>query len=411
MSKIKSFIPLFFIGTLLSNSAFSAVNKESNDTVITSVLKQQEAINQRITDSYSNAALYLTVSNNYLFVISIIMAIVGIGLPIYLTRIGKKNSDDANRERENFVRRAENDLAKITEELAAVKLLKESYSDALAGGLQNDGGKNSSTTKAPIPPANQTSGSKEDLLYQGNKAHYEGQYNSAIEFYTNLLLLTPNDSIVYNNIALTYAKKGADYYSKALEFYDTALSKDAYNLLAKQNKGELLYTMDKYDDALKCFDEILQVSQNANTYNYKGLIYEKKCDFERSLACYRKAYELAPNVLIYKQNILGAMLLNKQVNDAKPLIQELELTIPSGWTAKMLGHIALLGGDTNEAEKLYDLALSRVDGIKEKIEALNFMLSNDLTLGKAVFTDSFIDLQIIKNWANSRIKELRNMSS
>ena len=75
------------------------------------------------------------------------------------------------------------------------------------------------------------------------------------------------------------------------------------------------------------------MSQNANTYNYKGLIYEKKCDFKRSLSCYRKAYELAPNVLIYKQNILGAMLLNKQVNDEKPLIQELELTIPSGWTA------------------------------------------------------------------------------
>ena len=333
MEKITLSNLLFFVGIPFSNAVAAPDNRNKADDVISTIINKQAIIDQRITDSYSNAALYLNASNNYLFVISIIMAIVGIGLPIYLTRIGKKNSDDANRERENFVRRAENDLAKITEELTAVKLLKESYSDALAGGLQNDGGKNSSTTKPPVPPVNQTSGSKEDLLYHGNKAHYEGQYDSAIELYKNLLLSTPNDSIVYNNIALTYAKKGKNYYSEALRFYDIALLKDAYNLLAKQNKGELLYAMEKYDDALKCFDEILQMSQNANTYNYKGLIYEKKCDFKRSLSCYRKAYELAPNVLIYKQNILGAMLLNKQVNDAKPLIQELELTIPSGWTA------------------------------------------------------------------------------
>ena len=76
-------------------------------------------------------------------------------------------------------------------------------------------------------------------------------------------------------------------------------------------------------------------------------------------------------------------------------------------SSKVLGHIALLNGDADEAERLYDLALSRIDGVKAKVEALNFMRDNDLELGKKSFPEASVVISRMETWVNTRIKDLK----
>ena len=404
MKKITKCLFSASIGVALCFPGIAAENKQKADALV-AVINHQAITDQRINDAYLVGGYYLTGLSIIVGLATLLVAYGAIALPFILSRAKKdieRDSEKAEAIREKFEDKAERKFAEIDKRI-------EQYDGHLEvlGNTIPSNRLPSIETKPPTLQFGASSDPKEDLLYKGNKAHAERQYDVAITFYNELLALDSNFSVAYNNIGLSYAKLGK--YDEALKYYDQAISKDAYNIQAKYNKAEVLFVQKTYDAALKCFDEILQIRQDANIYNYKGLIYEKQDDFERSLACYRKAYELAPNILIYKQNILGALLLNKQADAAVPLIKELELTVPSSWSAKLLGHIELLNNNLEEAEKFYNLALSRIDGTKEKLAALNLILESDLKSGKKALPDKNEAITFLADWVNRHINELTNI--
>jgi tetratricopeptide (TPR) repeat protein len=191
-----------------------------------------------------------------------------------------------------------------------------------------------------------------------------------------------------------------------LDMYDIAIEKDPYNLIALRNKGDLLLLIKDYNKALQCFDAILQMKEDANIYNYKGVVYERIGDFKRSLACFRKAYELSPETLLYKQNIISALLLNGEYDLSRKAVEEQELIIPSPWTAKMIGHFRLLEGDTEKAQELYDIALGRLSDNEARVEMLNEMLEVDLETGRRAFPDRTESIDFFESFIRSRLADL-----
>ena len=85
-------------------------------------------------------------------------------------------------------------------------------------------------------------------------------------------MLKNNDSSIFNNIGVSYFRKGD--FEKSIEFYDEAIKISPNDPLPLNNKGASLKNLKKYSEALECFNKAIEVDPNepvsyynkANTY-------------------------------------------------------------------------------------------------------------------------------------------------
>ena len=142
---------------------------------------------------------------------------------------------------------------------------------------------------------------------------------------------------------------------------------------------------------------------DANVYNYRGLIYEKTGDFQRGLACFEKAKSLAPQIKILQYNVIGALILNNKIEEAEKLILQEDLIQPNAHTAKVFGHLHLLGNNPSEALKSYELALTRLQP-EEKREFMLHIIKNDIPAGKMAFPDKLGLINEFEMWIKKKLE-------
>ena len=81
----------------------------------------------------------------------------------------------------------------------------------------------------------------------GLTCHNEGDYQGAIDYYTNALELNPRHAIAYNNRGLSYHKRGD--YSRAIQDYTRAIDLNPNYASAYCNRGEAWLHLGEWDNA------------------------------------------------------------------------------------------------------------------------------------------------------------------
>jgi len=82
-------------------------------------------------------------------------------------------------------------------------------------------------------------------------------------------------------------------YAELLDHCSIILSKDPRNLKALKYKAYSLYFLGRFEDAIACYDKVIQVEpDNPSPYAGKSKALEKLGRFEEARDCYEQAKEL-----------------------------------------------------------------------------------------------------------------------
>jgi len=157
-------------------------------------------------------------------------------------------------------------------------------------------------------------------LEAGNDDQAEAAFKSAIE-------LKPDFAHAYNNLGKLY--RGQRKIDLAEQHYRKAVELRPDFPVAEGNLGALLVEKGHYSEAAALFERALEREPSFALYNGLGLMYQGLNDNARSLECYAKALELAPdnpqvlnNLAIAYQNVgrsEEAVRTYNKVFDVNPL--------------------------------------------------------------------------------------------
>lgn len=141
------------------------------------------------------------------------------------------------------------------------------------------------------PLLNEPNLTADDYFNQGLDAFNTGDYQQAIEAYTNALRLDPNDAASYNNRGTTYFRLGQ--YEQAREDYAAAITVNDEYALAYYNRGNVNYVLSNDEDAISDLTRSIELDgTNAEAYYVRGLAYAAIEDYNSALLDYNKALEL-----------------------------------------------------------------------------------------------------------------------
>ena len=125
----------------------------------------------------------------------------------------------------------------------------------------------------------------ESLVKSGDEAYKAQKYTEALDYYTKAVIYKPQDKLTMLKIANIYKLTGNN--TKALSFYDKLLMLDKNNTDAYFNKGLVLANQKNYDDAIKCFERVIQLSpEYPYAYYSLGMAYEQKGDTSKAIEYY-----------------------------------------------------------------------------------------------------------------------------
>ena len=115
----------------------------------------------------------------------------------------------------------------------------------------------------------------ETLISKGDLAYKNQKYDEALDLYTKAVVYKPADKVTMLKIANIYKLKGNN--AKALNFYDKIITIDKNSSDAYFNKGLVLANQKNYNDAIKCFEKVIELSPDyPYAYYSLGMAYELK---------------------------------------------------------------------------------------------------------------------------------------
>ena len=131
---------------------------------------------------------------------------------------------------------------------------------------------------SPVASESPTQGQTEtydSLIKRGNEAYRQQKYDEAIDSFSKAVIYNPADKSTMLKIANVYRLKGNN--SKAISFYDKVLMIDKGNTDAYFNKGLVLANQKQFDESIKCFEKVIELSpEYPYAYYSLGLAYEQK---------------------------------------------------------------------------------------------------------------------------------------
>lgn len=114
----------------------------------------------------------------------------------------------------------------------------------------------------------------EALHSQGYAARKQGDYKSAILYYSKALEVLPSHFKALFNRGFAYDKIGE--YDKAIKDYTKAIEIDPQNAFTYYNKGISLDRKGEYDEAIWFFTKAIELEpKKADFYHNRGFAYRK----------------------------------------------------------------------------------------------------------------------------------------
>lgn len=151
-------------------------------------------------------------------------------------------------------------------------------------------------TKKALPSLSPNS--IDDLLLNALKAHNEGSLKQAIELYTHILHLRPEQRIQ----SLIYIHRGMAHFSEsnyheAIKDFSEALNLDSQSEKALYYRGLMYSVLKDYPAALKDFNHCLELNPCLpNSLFHRAQVYSHLGDFPRALADAKKALDIDPKL-------------------------------------------------------------------------------------------------------------------
>ena len=155
--------------------------------------------------------------------------------------------------------------------------------------------KNNEVNK-PLPStdSDNTLQSAEKLFYLALEAHQQGDYDKAIEHYTEAIKLNPNYARAHNNRGVAYYNTKDFKY--AMVDYTEAIRLNPNFFQAYNNRGSVYYAKKQYDKAIKEYDEAIKLNPNyARAYYNRGVTYALTRRYNKAIEDYTRVIELNPN--------------------------------------------------------------------------------------------------------------------
>lgn len=114
-------------------------------------------------------------------------------------------------------------------------------------------------------------------------------------------------------------KKGLDFinqgkYEDAIKCFNKVLDSDSRNVKAWNNKGIVLTKLDKNEEALKCYDRSLEIDPDYfNTWYNKAIMLKNLGKNKEAIKCYDKALDIDPSHELAKKGRKEALKLSSKV--------------------------------------------------------------------------------------------------
>jgi tetratricopeptide (TPR) repeat protein len=149
---------------------------------------------------------------------------------------------------------------------------------------------------------------KPDLGYFGLGLIYskKHQFNTSLAYYDKVTRINPKCAEAWKNkgneLYLLHRYEDAiKAYDKALKRYPNSRFIEIETELASQyagicyNKGLVLYDLKRYDEAIECYEKALKFDPHAITWNNEGLALDRQGKFNEAIYAYESAINLDPD--------------------------------------------------------------------------------------------------------------------
>jgi tetratricopeptide (TPR) repeat protein len=129
---------------------------------------------------------------------------------------------------------------------------------------------------------------------RGNAYGFKEDYDRAIVDFNQAIRLDPNYARAYNNRGNAYAGKGDD--DRAIADFNQAIRLDSNNAYRYISRGNVYMNKGDDDQAIADYSQAIKLDpNNANVYFNRGYAYDKIGDGDKAIADYTQAIKLAPN--------------------------------------------------------------------------------------------------------------------
>ena len=136
---------------------------------------------------------------------------------------------------------------------------------------------------------------------RGHKEAEDGNYQKAIEDYTEAIRLEPSLSIAYLNRGLAYNK---------LNQYQNAISDLSFAIQLKPDaegyyyRGLVYYDLKQYSNAISDFTKSIEHKPDSLAYYYRGIVYSLLKQYVYATSDFTDAIQLKPDALAYYERAL-----------------------------------------------------------------------------------------------------------
>ncbi len=134
----------------------------------------------------------------------------------------------------------------------------------------------------------------EKYFRYGVEAYQRGDFDRAIQDYTEAIALNSDLARVYNNRGKAYGEKGD--YARAIQDFDKVIALNPGDATAYYNRGVVYERKGDYGLAIQDFDKAIALNpDDAEAYNNRGIVYERKGDYGLAIQDYTEAIALNPD--------------------------------------------------------------------------------------------------------------------
>jgi tetratricopeptide (TPR) repeat protein len=161
-----------------------------------------------------------------------------------------------------------------------------------------------------------------DLYDIGDRLYIEGKYEDAIKCFEKSLENECDKRSSLNYIGCCYIN--LERYEEALRVFDEVLESKLWER-PLFNKGRVYLKLGNYSEAFACFNRALMVNPDeSDVYYYLGVYYDKIGDYETSKYYYEEAIKIEYNDSEYHLNLAVACFRTKDYNRA---LEESDISI------------------------------------------------------------------------------------
>jgi len=139
-------------------------------------------------------------------------------------------------------------------------------------------------------------------------------YEQAINDFTKAIKLEPNNAVNYRERGRAYSYK--KYHDKAVADHNQEIRLNLNDAKAYAARGNTYHNKGDYDKAIADFNQVIQLDpNNALAYAWRGYVYEQEDDYDNAIEDYSQVIELKPNDIdAYRRRSVVYMFKNDHEN-------------------------------------------------------------------------------------------------